>query len=259
MSQPTCILCAYYRPNAELHAPEHGWQTCLTGQRRLEHELLSIRAAYLRLVEDIAVEAGARDGVSQALPGALTPSPSNQPRVAGTRERQLPINADRIDLLLPVVPGYVRDPHRDQVGNLSIATVLNEWVAEWHDRWCYHERYPTTNAINLIDWILAPTRLLRICQSGEALGDLAEELRTLRSRLRYALGESEKKPAIMWGVTCPRCKLVSQLRLDLDDPDYYRECTNCGLLLSREDYLQHLRGLVDAHRAPREVAPGSDV
>lgn len=256
MSQPTCILCAYYHPRADPHAPEPGWQTCLIGSRRLEHDLLGIRAAYLRLDEEVAAEPGARDTISQLLPGAPTPSPSNQPRVAGSRERRLPIDAERLDLLLPVVPGYVRDPRHDQIGHHSVATLLNEWVAEWHDRWHYHESYPRTDAIHLIDWILAPTRLQRICQEAEALADFAEELRGLRSRLRYALGDVEKKPVIMWGVSCPRCQLVSQLRLDPEDPDNYRECGSCGLMLSRDEYLQHLRDLVDQHRQRGDVARG---
>lgn len=256
MSQPTCILCAYYHPDADLHAPEPGWQVCVPAQRRLEHELLSIRSSYRRLDEAIDAEPGARDAISQILPGAPTPSPSNQPRVAGSREKQLPISAERIDLLLPVVPGYVRDPRRDQIGHHSVATVLNEWVAEWHDRWYYHEHYPQTTALALIDWIVTPPRLMRVCQEGEALADLADELRGLRARLRYALGDAEKKPVIMWGVSCPRCELVSQLKLDPEDPDHYRECGNCGLMLSRTEYLQHLRNLVDAHRSRHDVAPG---
>lgn len=256
MSQPTCILCAYYHPQADPHVPEPGWQICLSAQRRLEHELLGIRASYRRLGDEVGAEPAARDAISQILPSSPTPSPSNQPRVTGSRERQLPISAERIDLLLPVVPGYVRDLRHDQVGHHSVATVINEWVAEWHDRWYYHERYPPTTASGLIDWILAPPRLQRVCQAAEALADLADELRSLRSRLRYALGEAEKKPVIMWGVSCPRCQLVSQLQLDQEDPDHYRECGNCGLLLSREEYLQHLRDLVDAHRSRRDVATG---
>jgi hypothetical protein len=251
MSQPTCILCAYYHPKAEPHAPEPGWQTCLSGRDRLEHELFSLRSAFLRLDEEVAVETGAKDAISQLLPGAPTPSPSNQPSVSGSRERRLPIDAARIDLLLPVVPGYVRDPHRDQVGHLSVATVLNEWVAAWHDRWYPHERYPRTDAVSLIDWI-RQTRLQTIAHHEEALADFADEIRELRGRLRSVFGETKTKPVAMWGVPCPHCKLISQLMLDPDDPDHYRECANCGAMLSRSEYLQHLRDIIDEHRGRRD-------
>lgn len=247
MGQPTCILCAFYHPQADPHAPDHGWLTCPAGQRRLEHELLSIRAAYARLDEQVAIEAGARDAVSRALPGALTPSPSNQPHVTGTREPRLPINVERIDLLLPVITGYVQDLDGDQYGHHSVATVLNEWVAGWHDRWFSNESYPRLTAPHLIDWILTP-RLRLICQHETALPDFAEELRELRGRLRGALGEATKKPIVMWGISCPRCKMISQLTLDPEDPDHYRECGNCGLLLSRDEYLRHLRKIVESLR-----------
>lgn len=247
MTQPICILCVFYYPKADPHPPEHGWLTCLSCYTRLEHELLALRLAFLRLNEDVAIETGAKDAISQLLPGATTPSPSNQPSVSGTQERRLPVDVERLDLLLPVVPGYVRDPRRDQIGSPSVAAILNEWVAEWHDRWFPHERYPHTDAVCLIDWILT-TRLHRAIQQEHALADFADEIRDLRGRLRHALGEATRKPVAMWGVPCPRCKLVSQLMLDPDDLNQYRECANCGALLSRDEYLQHLRDIVAEHR-----------
>lgn len=258
MSQPTCILCAYFYPHAEPHLPEMtgaGRQTCAAGLRRLEHELMSIRSAFKRLSEQVAAEPGARDAVSQRLPSAPVPGPSSQPQVSGTKERRLPIDVNRADLLLPVVPGYVRDPHHDQLGFVPVATRLNEWVAEWHDRWYSHESYPATDAVSLINWMLG-MRLMHAVNHEEAIADFAEEMRELRNTLRGVLGDSKAKPVIMWGVSCPRCKLISQLRLDPEEPNHYRECGNCGVLLTRDEYLQHLRDLVDAHRGRPEVAPG---
>jgi Zn ribbon nucleic-acid-binding protein len=247
MSQPTCILCVHYHPHAEPHAPEPGWTSCRAGQHRLEHEIAGLRSAYLRLDEEVIAEIGAKDMISRQLPGAPTASPSTQPQVSGSRPRQLPINTDRVDILLPVIPGYVRDPHHDQVGHYSVAAVLNEWVAQWHDRWYANQRYPHTDAISLIDWIV-PIRLREVMQHEAALTDFAEEIGELRARLRGALGEVRRKPATMWGVSCPRCQLISQLTLDPEDPDHYRECGNCGKLLTRDEYMQHLRDLVDQNR-----------
>lgn len=250
MSQPICVLCAYYHSKAEPHLsgdPDH--QTCPSGLRRLEHELLSLKAAFRRLDEEVSADLGARDMVSRLLPSAPTPSPSNQPRVSGTRERQLPIDISRIDLLLPVVPGYVQDPHRDQTGPHSVATVLNEWVAAWHDRWYAGQRYPRTDAVSLVDWMLG-ARLMHVVQAEPAIADFAEEIRDLRGLLRSALRETAPKRATMWGIECPRCQIVSQLTLDPEDPEHYRECDNCGLMLTNQEYLQHLRDLVDKHRSP---------
>lgn len=250
LSQPTCILCAFYHPRAETHLPDMnsmGRQICLAGLRRLEHELISLRAAFLRLQEGGGPEAGAHDTVSQQLPSAPVASPSLQPGVSGTRERQLPINTNRVDLLRPPSFGYVSDQLRDQVGHLSVADVLNEWVAAWHDRWYHNEHYPQPDAVSLIDWI-SGIRLMLVADQDPAIVDFASEVQQLRGALRGALGENEKKPVVMWGVSCPGCKLVSQLMLNPDDPDHRRECANCGRLLTKDEYLQHLRDLVDQYR-----------
>jgi Zn ribbon nucleic-acid-binding protein len=258
MSPPTCILCAFYHPQAEPHLPEMtgpGRQTCAAGLRRLEHELLSIRSAFRRLEDEVRAEPGARDAISMRLPSAPVPAPSSQPHVSGSKERQLPIDVNRADLLLPVVPGYVQDPYGDQHGYIPVATRLNEWAAEWHDRWYPYENYPATDAISLINWMLG-VRLLQAANHEEAIVEFAQEMRDLRGALRSVLGESKPAPVIMWGVSCPRCKLISQLALDPEDPDHYRECANCGLLLTRAEYLSHLRDLVDTHRTRPEVAGG---
>jgi Zn ribbon nucleic-acid-binding protein len=252
MSQPTCVLCAYYHPRAEPHPPGGAEaQCCPAGQRRLEHDLLSLKAAFRRLDEEIAAEIGAKDRVSQALPGAPTASPSNQPRVTGSKERQLPIDVARIDLLLPAARGYVRDPYRDQAGHHSVATVLNEWIAFWHRRWFYGQPYPATDAISLIDWILE-ARFVHVVQHEPAIAEFAQEVREVRVQLRGALRETPPKRATMWGVPCPRCRIISQLTLDPDDPNRYRECDNCGVMLTKDEYMEHLRGIVDQHRGPMQ-------
>ncbi len=251
MSQPVCILCAYYHPKAETHLAswsQPGRQCCSAGLRRLEHELVSLRAAFQRLQEGVGAEPAAKDAVSQLLPGAPVPSPSNQPSVSGTKERRLPIDVTRVDLLLPAGGEYVRDPNRDQTGNLSVATVLNEWVAAWHDRFYSSHGYPRTDAISLIDWI-SGHRLYWVAEHDEAITDFAEEIRDLRSLLAGALGEVEKIPVTMWGVPCPKCQLVSQLELNPEDPDHYRICISCGAMLSRTEYMEHLRSIVDQHRS----------
>lgn len=254
MSQPHCVLCTYYHPRAEPH-PAAGLtrQTCDAGLRRLEHELLSIKAAFRRLAEEVCAEPGARDLVSQLLPGAPTPSPSNQPRVTGSKERQLPVDVNRVDLLLPVRDGYVQDPYRDQGGRLSAASILNEWVAEWHDRWYHAQSYPRTDAPSLIDWVLG-VRLIYVAEHEEAIADFADEMHDLRQVLRAALGDTKPPRARMWGVACPRCEIVSQLTLDPEDPDRYRECDNCGVMLTNAEYLAHLRKRVEEYQQRTPLA-----
>jgi Zn ribbon nucleic-acid-binding protein len=252
MSQPTCVLCAHYHPRADPHPVDGpGRQSCEAGRRRLERELFSLKSAFRRLGEEISAEVGARDAVSRLLPAAPTPSPSTQPSVSGSKERQLPIDVNRVDLLLPATAGQVDDPYHDQAGHYSVATVLNAWVRIWYQRWFTAERYPRTDAISLIDWLLG-VRLIRILDAEQSIADFAQAVQELRGLLRWALRDSKPKRAQMWGVPCPRCQLTSQLSMDPEDPDHYRECDNCGIMLSSAEYLQHLRDQVDKHRhAPR--------
>ncbi len=246
MTERICVLCAYYHPRADTHAPDRG-QSCIEGRRRLEHELLTVRAGYLRLLEQHTTEVGAKDTPSQQMPAATVPSPSKQPMVTGTKERRI-LLTDASDLTAPAQIGSVADPHLDQVGCISIATVLNEWIGAWHLRYFANQRHPGRGALSLIDWLIG-VRLDLVCDADPAIADFADELHDLRGKMRHALGESQKRPQPMWGVACPRCKLTSQLMLDPEDPRRYRECGNCGQLLTEEEYHYHLRKLVDEYRA----------
>lgn len=255
MSQPICVLCAYYHPHADPHAPDRQ-QSCPVGRHRLEHELLGLRAAYLRLIETPTSEQASKgDALSLLLPAAPVPSPSKQPSVSGSKERQLIINADVLDLTAGAQGGVTSDPYGDQVGHLSVATVLNEWVGYWHERFYASETRPRADAVVMLGWI-ATVRLEYIADHDDAIADFAEEIRNVRSSLRRALGEVKPKPVPMWGITCPHCQLVSQLMLDPDDPLEYRECANCGLLLSPTEYRQHLRDLVETYRTTSAQAAG---
>lgn len=254
MSQPFCVLCAHYHPRAELHAPDRG-QTCIAGRRRLEWELMSLRSSYSRLLELQIDDTGARDAASQRLPAAPVPAPSRQPNVSGTRERKIPLN-DLADLTAAARTGTVSDPYRDQTGRHSVATVINEWVAGWHERFFAYQRRPEPTVDAMLQWLIG-VRLDLICDADPAVADFAEEVGDLRVAVRTYLGENEAKRVPMWGVACPGCQLTSQLMLDPDDPDHYRECDNCGKLMTREEYYQHLRYLVDRYRSEPDLAPGS--
>lgn len=253
MSQPICVLCPYYYPHADPHAPDRG-QTCDGARRRLEHELLVLRAGYRRLLELNQVQVGAKDATSQQLPAAAVPAPSKQPQVSGSKERQIPLS-DVADLTAAAQRGAVRDPYGDQVGHHSVATVLNEWVGAWHERFFVNQRRPAPTVEAMLDWLLG-VRLDLVCDADDAIVDFAEEVHDLRAVIRTHLGESGRKPVPMWGVPCPRCQVVSQLMIHPDDPDHYRECANCGKLMTQDEYHAHLRDLLDRYREMRKLAQG---
>jgi hypothetical protein len=109
MSVSFCVLCAFYYPDAERHLPDRT-QTCETGRRKLERDRLTVRSMYLRLAEPEPTVWATRwvdrdgrlslvqDEVADALPAAPVPARSRAPQVTGSRERQLPIDVDQVDL-----------------------------------------------------------------------------------------------------------------------------------------------------------------
>lgn len=255
-----CVLCAVYHPDAERHYPDRT-QTCEMGRRRLDRDRLTVRSMYLRLTEEEPpVSANrwvdldrqprlVRDPVAEALGAAPVPAPSKQPMVTGSRERAIPIDVDRVDLTAAAQTGTVTDPHGDQTGHLSVATVLNDWVIGWIEQFFPTETPPPATAEALLDW-LGGIRLEILAETDPGIAEFAEQLAGLRRALRGALHETPPKPQVMWSVPCRRCELVSTLVLDPDDPDRYRECgvPGCGLLLTEAEYREHLVAEVERQR-----------
>lgn len=269
---PVCVLCAFYYPRAEPHPPDRG-QTCLQGRYRIERDIAVLASSYRRLLEQyhlgpevLEPKAGERhrrgltgdgDESNRRLPAANLPGASKQPRVSGSRERRIPLT-DVADLTGPARTGVVRDPNGDQVGLHSVATVLHEWVGGWHERFFSSQRRPRPTVEAMVRWLIGP-RLDLVCDADGGIVEFAAELRGLRARIRMFLDEGRLKPQPMLGVPCPRCKVASQLMLDPEDPDRYRECAGCGQLMTQTEYHAHLRDLVDDYRRSRNVACGQNM
>jgi Zn ribbon nucleic-acid-binding protein len=251
-----CVLCAYYHPRADPHPADRS-QTCINGRRRLEHELMVLGSSYRRLLEMQVDDTGAKDAASKSLPAGPVPAPSRQPSVSGSKERRIPLT-DVADLTAPAQIGAVHDPFGDQVGHHSVATVLNEWVTAWHERFFGNQKRPAPTVEALLAWLIG-VRMDLICDADEAVVDFAVELRDLRAAIYGHLGENKRKPQPMWGVACPRCNLTSQLMLDPEDPDHYRECANCGKLMTQDEYHAHLVKWVDQYREGQNLARGSNL
>lgn len=269
MSQAICVLCSHYHPHSEPHPPDRG-QACPSGRRRLENEVLTLRSSYRRLLEQNQGnealipdpkelpperEWGAADPTNRDLPAATVPSPSKQPAVSGSRERQIPLT-DVADLTAAARTGSVRDPYGDQQGRHSVATMLNEWIGSWHEAFFPQHRRPAPTVEAMLGWLLG-VRLELVSDAEPAIADFAAEVAELNAVILYHLGEIPPKRQPMWGVPCPRCDLMSQLTLDPQDPDKYRECANCGKLMTAHEYQTHLRELVDRYRAGHNLARGS--
>lgn len=267
MLEPFCVLCPVYHPSSERHAPDR-FQTCPYGRRRLERDRLAVLSMFNRLdgfpgeqiVDDrVGPDGRPRDMISLLLPMAVTPSASKKPSVSGSKERQLPINVQIVDLMAPATWGPLKQGH-DQVGVISVATMLAQWIERWQALYEPDSKFFAVYAGTLMNWI--GYRLERFADHDPNIDMFAEGLLHLKSQLRTALGEQEPKPIVMWGVPCRRCDQVSTLVLDPEDPDYYRECSDkdCGLLMTEDDYKAWLIEVVEGLRKEREdVAAGAEV
>ncbi|MEU1761325.1 hypothetical protein [Micromonospora sp. NPDC005652] len=125
-------------------------------------------------------------------------------------------------------------PAGDQVGKVSVATVLRLWCTDVRDALWPRHRLPLDDVPSMVAWLR--TRLYDIVNEFEAIADLAGEIRVLAGGMRAALGESEPRPQPLLGVPCQRCDARSQI---VAHADGYRECTGplgCGRLYSPREW-----------------------
>lgn len=263
MLEPSCVLCQVYHPKADKHAPDRNW-TCERGRRRLRSDLESIRSMFVRIREEEAevigtrytMDGAPRDPLAVLMPMANTPGRSKNPSVSGSKEKQVPINVNVIDLTAPANPqrpvDYM-DP--DQIGHVGVADALYEWAASWQNMLTQGQGQlkPPLEAVKLIEWM--NPRLEMVWDLDRGIWQFANMLLSIKSALRGALDENDPRPIVMWGVACRRCNSMSTLVLDPEDPDRYRECSleGCRLLMTEEEYKAWLVELVEMLREEREA------
>ena len=286
MTQHTCILCHIYRPDADPRTPVRP-PVCEGDRYRLSREIADIRRLHNRLVNPDPVEvdnrrydaqyqlwdATAKEWVEHneqrrrdplaAIGGvAAIPSRSNQPSVTGSRERATPVNLDTVDLAndarRPNATAAARQHPDDQIGHLSVATVLDSWVRDLRDTLWPGLHLPPATVPELVAWLLVGVsdtspgaRIDDACDRHPAIDEMAIELHELRRTLRGALGESEPQPERIEGVACRGCDLRTLFR---QPGDYYRaECGACGLLYTEAEYVEWVGELAADERGKRST------
>lgn len=243
---------------------------------------------------------GATSAVLEAGP---VPGQSSAPRVRGSRERPMPINADATDLLdvadermvsdyhhVPMVRSTgetrwqvtwfdgkpirqevrVREvvetprmsrcrcgspelherhrpvmvPAADQVGRLSVASVLNAWVRDFAELRREVGPEPTVGLLcrylgDRLDWAYT---------EHDAVDEFAGEVGDVWHALRNAAGLPRPLPEVCWGVQCrdEDCSYTNTL-VRLPGSEWI-ECTECGLLLSESEYRAWVKLLAAAER-----------
>lgn len=183
-----------------------------------------------------------------SIASAAVPGQSGAPRVAGSQERPVPIRVDRFDLLAPArrSTSATRDlaypeQDEDQVGHLSVATVLDGWCRDFAEqrRESVPAPFVTVQCRYLAD------RLDWAFTDHEAVDELAKDVSDLWHALYNAAGLTKPKREHCAGIPCRsvECDLKTLWRIPGSD---YIECESCGALLTEAEYQDWLKLL----RAP---------
>lgn len=172
----------------------------------------------------------------QQLAGELMPGQGRGERVSGSREAPLPLRVDPLDLTMPARFAAVHDVRGDQLGYVSVATVLDSWVRDWRDTLRPQQALPRPSVRHLTIWLTH--RLDDACDRHSAIDEFAAEMRDLLSAIWRVTGATEVKPEYMDGVVCRRCDLKDLYRLPGQDRV---ECQSCGDLLTEEEYRRWTR------------------
>ena len=276
-----CTTCVTYRPDSDPRIPDYP-PVCDGDRALLDRHLNDIA----NLVADLSnpeppivnerryerfgvryLKHGGRERVSLGeawadpltAVGGVAPinSRSKAPSVSGSRERPIPIPVATFDLKagarVPNPTDAARDWPEDQVGNLSAATVLDQWVRDVRDTLFPGQHLPEATVDELVMWLR--NRVGDICDRHPAVAEFAEEIRALRSALRAAAEETEPAPEPCDGVTCARCKMRALFRRPGDT--YRAECSTCGKLYTDGEYTELLAEQAQTERGnrrPEEVS-----
>lgn len=184
------------------------------------------------------------------------PGQSSAPRVHRSREAPVPISVDRTDLLSAARsstsstrPLAYPEQDDDQIGYLSVATVLDGWCRDLAET-----RRETTPApapaiqcrylLDRLDWAFT---------DHPAVDELAKEISDLWHVLRRAAGLTTPQPELCEGVPCKSidCDLRSLYRLAGAD---YVECASCSRLYTASEYADWVRLVAAAAAKGRKAS-----
>lgn len=273
---PACSTCKIFRPDAEPRQP-HRPPVC-DGDRRLLHghlgDIANLIADLTNPEPPIVDQRRYERFIVKNLEGTLTPinlgetwadplaqfggvapinSRSKAPTVTGSRERHLPIRADVEDLKAPArVPEPSpagRDWPEDQIGHLSAATVLDQWVRDVRDLLYPGHHLPPAAVDEMVVWLR--NRVEDICDRHPAVADFADEIRHLRGALRSAAGQTDPRPERCDGVPCRHCDLLTLFR----EPGGDVVCINvdCQAVLRENEYQDWVKTLAAEQRVKRHA------
>jgi hypothetical protein len=146
-----------------------------------------------------------------------------------------------------VVNGHgdpVMVPAGDQVGELSVASLLDSWVQVWREHRAVGEGRPDPTVEALSRWLA--DRVDDACDDGRLIADFYAELRHLDGVLRAVNGLVDHDEHLA-GVPCPACGKATLWRSNASE---WIECASCPHLMSDGEYRRHIQWLASVrHRS----------
>nr|MDT0660835.1 hypothetical protein [Micromonospora sp. DSM 115978] len=267
----TCILCPVYWPDHDPH-PADLRRVCEQCQPRPAAHLAQIARRYDDLPAALEPSrsphphlTGSREPAAPlrlAVADLLTPvvRPNGRPvdsttdtlvpHVPAHRGHLAPVTIAGRRIMIPLVsdrPLVTDDPvlvpAGDQIGNLPVKVVLDQWaraIRAAHDhrppRTVHRrdQRFVGWSCARLCGWIT--DQLGWASSHYDAYPDLAESLRDLLTTIKGALGEVDPPPERCVGVPCDRCERPTLWRRD--DGFGTVECRrpDCRRVLTAADY-----------------------
>ncbi len=217
----SCVVCTH-------HHPERGMvcEACRTWADGILRDIAELHAQ---------------------LPAALIPGASSHEHVSGTPEAPLPLQVAPLDLGMPAraltLTAAGRQHRDDQIGDLSVASVLKTWADYWRE-YLYRERPPRPTVPHLVRWMR--DRLHWACDNHPAIDECVAELRDLRGRLRVVLGQTSPKGELL-RVPCSKCDQLTLHRRPGDDRVHCQD-DDCAAILYPDEY-ERWTQLLAAHHA----------
>jgi len=152
------------------------------------------------------------------LPYALPPGRGELVRVGGTRERQLPLRTEALDLAGRATTAAVLDSDHDQLGAVAVAGILDSWAQDWASY--LDEALPDPSVDALVSWL--SRRLPWALDHHPAIDEFARELTVTLYTCRSVLAVS-RRPEYS-PLACPSCGTAA-LRRNSGDPSW--RCGEC--------------------------------
>jgi len=206
MTEHLCVTCSQLRQGGPRI---YDRKQCCEGCRA---RLLSMLVEVVEHFVSVDVRKGRKAGV----------------RVSGSREAPLPLLVDPLDLRMPPQLGTVHDTFGDQIGEISVATVLESWARDWQTYWW--ATLPPPSVGQLSHWL--GLRLEKACDEHPAIDEFALAVRELIRTLRRVNGQLGPMFDLL-DVPCRRCDWLSLVPVAQQDRV---ECLHCGDLASGEEY-----------------------